>query len=91
MLWYKRVGNKVYPYWRNFVTGKDEPLTWAQIKRGGDITPADGRFTHEKKDYTYSRMSWEPYFVQPAGRYSNPRNMKPDGSRITDNDWFYQE
>ena len=91
MLVYKRSGDTVTPYWVNTVTGVHEKLTWEQIKRGGDIVAANTPFKIGINWFNYSRVSWWPYFVQPVEKYTNPRMLKPDGSRISDNDWYYQE
>jgi hypothetical protein len=81
VLKYIRSGNKVEPVWLNRVTGRLEKLTWEQIKKGGSITPAHSM--------PYSRMSWEPFYLQ-TGECVNPRRLKPDNTLIKARDWDFQ-
>jgi hypothetical protein len=96
MLTYRRVRNPdngtstVVPLWINTVTGKPEILSWEQIKRGGDIPSANQPFEIKGVRYNYTRINWWPFYTQKTDTYINPRMLKPDGTRITDNDWYYQ-
>jgi hypothetical protein len=90
MLVYKRSGDTVTPYWINTITGVPERLTFKQLVQAGDVPSANEPFLIKGVPHRYSRINWFPYYVQPDGRYTNPRLLKTDGSRITDNDWFYQ-
>lgn len=91
MIVYIRVENTVFPYWINTVTNEPERLTWKQLVQGGDIPGASEPFNIKGRPHTYNRMGWSPFFIQPQNSYTNPRSLKPDGTRITDNDWYYQD
>ena len=91
MLVYRRDGYGVTPYWQDSDTGNMYQLTWDRIKKGGSIKGANEPFYNRGKPYNYSRVGWSPFYIYPTGRYTNPRQLKSDGSYITSADWVYRE